>query len=111
MKQHVKDIVSNIENNYYGSGPLSPTGPHCLKRSVNKVLGLEQTVDFKEGFNDYGDLSFYLFKLGQDAYQCIYNEDEICIMQKKHSMITYFYDKIIKKSYTSLWDAKKIYKV
>lgn len=109
MKQYISDMLDNIENEYYGPTPLSTTGPCCLKNSMSRALKQELTVDFELGHNEYGDLSFYLFDHGKDAYQTVYKND-MPIMQKKHSILRYIYDHVIRSGYLKNWRGRTVFR-
>ena len=94
LKQCIDDIVSTIEQRSYTDHVLAVTGPHCLKRSIGKVLGKDPS--FKEGYNYNGQLTFYLLEFEWGISQWIYDKG-IRIMSKKYNSLEYFYDKIIQK--------------
>jgi mannosyltransferase OCH1-like enzyme len=97
----IKDIVKNIENNYYGESSLSITGPLALKKTFERLKG-----KFKKGFN-YGN-SVYLFKHYYGIYQNIYDRNSK-IISKYYSFIFYLIRKTFSNGYNKDWKNKKIY--
>lgn len=102
----IEEIVNNIENNYYGKGPLDPTGPMALKKAILKFLG---NSNIKIGLNN-GKYPFYLFHLKWGPYQTIY-DGKNPIINKKYSILDYIYQKIFaSNNYHKMWHNKNIYK-
>ena len=92
LLEAIKQIVKNTENNYYGEGPLSPTGPVLLK----KIFTSEQLQNMEMTIGDYNG--------------------ELCIFYKNVPILTCYKgyrDEQIKtknyKPYSYLWDARDIY--
>lgn len=109
LRQYIADMVHNIEQNYYGKTDLDITGPRCLLKSINTVL--EENRDYyDEGLNEYGELSFYLFRLGSGLYKPIYKKDTL-ILHKKYSFIHFIRQKWLNhgETYTSMWKGKRVY--
>jgi hypothetical protein len=104
----IQEIVKNVEKNYYGTGPLCPTGPVCLYRAMCRVLG--KNVKHKVGWNREGNYSYYLYSLKWGPKQTIYKGDS-AILDKKYSFLDYIWQKTRKDSYTKLWRAREIYKM
>lgn len=109
MKQYINDIVKNVEEEFYGTNDLQVTGPICLNESIKKVVRTTRT-EFREDWNMYGDLSFFLYKFVYGPHQNIYKGDCL-IMRKKFSFLHYIYKKLIcrKTQYVSLWRNRNIY--
>lgn len=109
MKQYILDILSNIENKYYGNTDLDITGPKCLIRSINKVLGKTEEK-YQTGWNNCGALSFYLFELRTGLYKPIYKNGTL-VMNKKYSFIAFIRQKWINShnTYTVLWKNRQVY--
>ena len=110
LKRYITDIVNNIENNYYGEHFLDVTGPFCLMRSINKVNNFHVDKLPKIGWNK-GKYPFYLFKFKLDINQHI-SKNGKNIMAKKYSLISFFYEKIIRRNkvYSKMWFDRDIYK-
>jgi mannosyltransferase OCH1-like enzyme len=109
LNQYLTDMLENIENDFYGSTPLDITGPVCLHKSVNKVLNIN-CAKHKLGHNDYGLLSFYLFRLGNDLNQTVFKNDTV-FFWKKYSVWHYIWQKVFcyNSTYTKLWLNKNVY--
>lgn len=107
--QYIKDMVRNIENNYYGEHFLDVTGPFCLMRSINKVNGNYIDKRPKIGKNK-GKYNFYLYEFTLDIYQTVY-KNKVPIMCKKYSIFSLFQEKILKRKnvYSVMWYNKNIY--
>jgi mannosyltransferase OCH1-like enzyme len=108
LLQGIIDIVTNVENRFYGSSSLEVTGPLCLTKSLTTVSGNKV---HKHGWNDCGDLSYYLFKLDfPSLYHPIYDVDGTKISEKEFSELWLFYRKNIKTTdYAILWKKRQIY--
>ena len=108
MKQYILDIVTNIENKFYGKIDLEITGPVCLANSIKKCLKTKKKI--KLGWNEFGDLSFYLYKYEKGLYQYI-SKDGKMVMRKKYSVISLFIQKILnyKSTYYAMWRNKNVY--
>lgn len=39
-------IITNVQNRYYGPGPLYPTGPHALAKAFNQMLTEDQKREY-----------------------------------------------------------------
>ena len=48
LLEAIKKIVTNTQNNYYGEGPLSPTGPVLLKSIFPTTLNSNVNMDIGE---------------------------------------------------------------
>jgi mannosyltransferase OCH1-like enzyme len=109
IKQHIKDIIENVKNNYYGNSPLDVTGPLCLSKSIQKVNNTKK--QFKLGKN-LGKYNFYLFELEYGPFQYVKKNNDI-ILRKKYSLISYFNQKILNKktTYSSMWKNRDIYNI
>ena len=94
MKKCIDECVKNIENNYYGTCHLCPTGPCLLYKCADGYK-----YDFIFNFKSYYYLSYLRHKGG-----IIYKNKLICNI----SFYNYYTD--IKKNYFSLWIKKGIYK-
>lgn len=106
LKQGIKDIVHNVKKRYYGSCPLSITGPVCLLKSIKKVLKSEKEP--KIGLNK-NIFSFYLYQHVYGPYQNVYKNDKK-VFCKYFSFLYYLYRKIFfSTTYTKLWKARKVY--
>ena len=109
LLQYIEDMVENIENNYYGTHFLDITGPFCLMRAINKVNNNYIDKKPKIGWNS-GKYPFYLFKFRLDINQNIF-KNNICIMSKKYSLLSFFHEKIVKrgKVYSVMWNRRDVY--
>ena len=104
--QAINDIVYNIENNYYGESSLAVTGPLALSKSIKKVSNITKHT---YGWNNKnGNYPYYLYKLFWGPYQNVY-KGGIKILSKYFSFLVYLYRKMNKKSYTYMWENRKIY--
>lgn len=112
LKTYLVFMLRNIEKNYYGRSPLDITGPTLLFKSMRKCLNRKGFSPlFKTGFNDYSDLSFYLYKHNYGPYQNITDKNGEVVMYKKYSFLSYLYEKSKENNYTTLWNARKVFKV
>jgi len=107
LKQAIFDIVENVKNKYYGNGPLDPTGPIALSKSINRAIGRRDDHKHKLGMNRC-KYNYYLYRFEYGPYQNIYDRDEK-IISKKYSFINYIYQKLSKNNYTKLWKKRNIY--
>lgn len=109
IKQYLVDMITNVENKYYGNGDLEVTGPGCLWKSINKSLGLSNRR-FKAGWNKYDCLSFYLFTFCPGPSHYVYKKGNF-ILRKKYSLIELIIQKFFnyKTTYFSMWKNKQIY--
>lgn len=106
LKQGIKDIVNHVKHNYYGSCPLSVTGPIALSKSIKTVL--KNKNEHIIGLNKYGSLSYYLFSLSYGLQNVYKNETKV--MTKYFSFIYYLYRKWwLTSGYTKMWKRKMIY--
>jgi mannosyltransferase OCH1-like enzyme len=116
LLQCIKDIISNVSSRFYGESPMDVTGPVCLRRAVNKVIDsrfeesriAERSKPLHHGKHSYGEMSFYLFEFqwGPRQYIC---KNGTPIISKKYSVLSYFYEKNLKKSYAKLWEQKNVF--
>lgn len=109
LKQYITDIVRNTDDNFYGNHDLAVTGPVCLNESIKKVVQTTRK-QFREDWNMYGDLSFFLYKFVYGPHQNIYKGSSV-VMSKKFSFIHFIYKKWICRgsTYTSMWQNRDIY--
>lgn len=108
LKQAILDIVLNVKKRFYGSCPLSVTGPIALSKSINKVVRVKISNNHKIGLNQHGILSYYLFNLNY-GLQNVYKK-EMKIMTKYFSFFYYLYRKLwITTGYTKMWKQKNIF--
>lgn len=111
LKQYIDDIVSNVENNFYGEHFLDVTGPFCLMRAVNKVNKRPFDYRSRNGYNK-AIFSYYLFEYALfHPYQRV-SKNNVSVMYKKYSIISYLHEKILRrhKCYASMWRHKDIYR-
>ena len=103
MKKYIKDMIYNIENNFYGEHFLDVTGPLCLTRSINKVNGIDIDHVPKIGYNIFNNkkndkdnkrYDFYLFKYHLDYGQNI-SLNGTFILRKKYSIINLIHEKTL----------------
>ena len=59
LLEAIKKIVTNTQNNYYGEGPLSPTGPVLLKSIFPTTLNSNVNMDIGE---HNGNLAIFIRK-------------------------------------------------
>jgi mannosyltransferase OCH1-like enzyme len=108
LKQTIDDIVENVKKRYYGSSSLYCTGPILLARSINRVLKKNKNIH-KKGWNNHGNLSYYLYKHCHGPYQYIY-KDELIILYKQFSFLHWIYrKKFDKNDYDKMWYNKDVY--
>lgn len=109
LLQCINEIVHNVETKFYGNSPMDITGPGCLRKAVCKVIG-KPNATLHHGKHSYGELSFYLFEFqwGPRQYIC---KDGTPIISKKYSVLSYFYEKNLKKGspYAKLWEKRDIF--
>lgn len=120
LKQGITEIVGNVQREYYGDGPLDPTGPKCLEKAMRSLIKPDSGVSsyqFKPGYNsciythrpDSSD-PFFLFELSYGPYQNVYKGKKK-VFCKYFSFLFYLYWKTLRKStYGSLWKERRIYK-
>jgi mannosyltransferase OCH1-like enzyme len=108
IKKYIEIIIKNVSKKIYTNSPLGITGPLCFNKAINKLLNNKYNHKFKEGMNEYGDLSFYLYKLVYGPFQYVYTNNKI-IMSKKHCLLSYCLNKLKSNSYSRLWSDKKVY--
>ena len=109
IKAGIQRIIQNVQNRCYTDHILGVTGPICLSKAINTVLGLPENNTFKEGKNEYSNLSFYLYRLEFGPSQYIYKGNSI-IMSKKHCTLSYI-THYMQKSYARSWKNKNIFTV
>lgn len=109
LAQYIIDMLKNIETNFYGSHNLEVTGPKCFERSIQKVLNTDKS--FNIGWNDYGELSFYLFKFGKGPSKFTFKENQL-VLRKKYNLFEWFNQRVFQydTSYITLWRNRNIYK-
>ena len=92
----IRQIVKNVNNNYYGSSPLDPTGPILLGNIIlqNK---LKLNIDMKH----YEKGGYIIYK-NIFAISCEY--DEYFNERKK------MYDSVNLSHYSEMWNNRNIYK-
>lgn len=105
----IERIVKNVESRDYTDHSLAVTGPICLRRAVNDVLQRPEDTLFTEGYNDFGDLSLYLYKYNWGPSQYIYKDGKK-IMCKKHCLLTTLIAKLKSSAYKNMWNKRDIYK-
>lgn len=108
IKASIDLIVENVSKKLYTYDSLGVTGPLCLKKAINIFLGQKLNNEFKTGWNEYGDMSFYLYKFKYSLYHYIY-KDNTLILSKKHCILTWFKCMLHSKNYTPLWENRQIY--
>jgi mannosyltransferase OCH1-like enzyme len=108
VKRCIERIVNNVKNRDYTDSVLGITGPICLRRAINDVLERNENARFFEGFNDFGDLSLYLYNLKWGPSQFIYKNGK-AIMCKKHCNLTTFLAKMKKSAYERMWKNRDVY--
>ena len=91
----INKIVDNVKNRYYGSNPLSPTGPGLL----GSFFSLKEINDMKIQFTDA--------ILENDKEEFMVYENRIILKYYKH-----YRDEQVqynKNSYNTLWHDNNIY--
>lgn len=109
LEKCIERIVKNIENRDYTDGALAITGPKCLAYAVNDVLTRGKDEKFKVGWNEYGELSFYLYRFQWGPFQYVFKDNTI-ILSKKYCTVTYALDKLKPTAYLRKWKRKEVYK-
>ena len=94
----IKQIVKNVNNNYYGDSPLQPTGPRLLGSFFKEEQINELNMYFKETEVENKINEFYI----------IYNDTIILKYYNGYRQEQSKYQKNI--YYTDLWNNKNIYK-
>lgn len=133
--QCIDNIVDHVENDFYGKSPWDITGPTCFYQSVCDVLiqnhfpvptddkgdsfveVIRTRNNFPLGENQYGDLSFYLFKFTKPMQHVktvkskVNNEHERVILKKKFSQLQHIYRKHLHEdTYSDMWKKRKVYR-
>jgi len=108
IKKCIELIIINVDRKRYTMSPLTITGPLCLSKAINTMLGRKNYDKFIEGKNEYGEMSFYLYSLSYGPFQYIYKNNKI-IMSKKHCLLSCFLSKIKSTSYRNMWLNNKVY--
>lgn len=109
LKKCIERIIKNIENRDYTDGSLSVTGPKCLAYSINEVLHRDKDEKFNLGWNEHGNLSFYLYRFQWGPFQYILKDNDV-ILSKKYCTVAYAIDKLKPSAYHKKWHNKSIYK-
>ena len=95
LYKSIRKIVDNVNNKYYGSNFLEPTGPNLLSKFISTS---DKIVDLK-----HKEL------IGDNNYKIIYfNNIPILKSYNGHCMEAQKYS--IKQHYSILWEKRKIYK-
>jgi hypothetical protein len=92
----IHTIVQNVKNKFYGSSPLSPTGPVMLGNLIIKKK-LRPNIDLIH-FIDGGYIIYknrFILSTTYDEYKNERNNT---------------YNKINNQRYDNLWDSRKIYR-
>lgn len=110
IKSCIDLIVENVTNKSYSYDSLGVTGPLCLKKAIIRFLGQKMNVQFTNGWNEYGDMSFYLYRYNYGISHYIYKNNTI-ILSKKHCILTWFKSILDNKNYVSLWENRQIYDI
>jgi hypothetical protein len=105
---YINMIINNVEKKFYTDSDLGITGPVCFSRSINKFLKRKTNEPFQLGWNEYGDLSFYLYKFQWGPFQYIY-KDNVVILSKKYCTIAYILEKLKSSSYEKKWKMRKVF--
>jgi mannosyltransferase OCH1-like enzyme len=95
LLESINKIVENVNNNYYGSSPLSPTGPEMLGD-----LMLSKGYNLNIDMFHYRHGGFIIYK-NRFVISTEYNEYD-----KERTTL---YNNIKTKRYDRLWDEKNIY--
>lgn len=104
----INQIVKNVKERNYTNHPLAVTGPLCLSRSINKLVGRSVNRKFKLGKNIIGNFDLYLYEFEYGPSQYIYKNKEV-IMSKKYSLIHYLAEKMKPSNYTKMWKSGDIF--
>ena len=108
LKKCIELIIVNVKRKRYTMSPLTITGSLCLSKAINNVLDRKNDDKFVEGVNEYGDMSFYLYKFSDGAFHYVYKNNKV-MMSKKHCLLTYFLGKVTNRSYVNMWNNNKVY--
>jgi mannosyltransferase OCH1-like enzyme len=92
----IRTIVENVNDSFYGSSPLDPTGPILLGKIILKN-GLKLNIDMK-----HHDEGGYIIYKNRFAISCAYDE----YFNERHHMFT----SSNLKHYSELWNERNIYK-
>jgi hypothetical protein len=106
----IQRIVRNVQELDYTDHNLGITGPVCLGRSINTFLGRDEEAGFHQGWNEHGNLSFYLYRFQWGPFQYIYKGNQK-ILSKKHCTLSYFLDKMKVSSYTKMYRNRTVYNI
>ena len=104
----IERIIENVKNRDYTDHVLGVTGPICLYRAINDVLGRDCDTLINKGLNNFQELSFYLYEHRWNMFQTIHKNGKL-LMCKKHCIMSYFFEKLKPSSYTRLWRNHDIY--
>lgn len=134
LRQWILDMLTNIENNYYGLNPLAPTGPICFGQAIRKTIQSQECQ--RRGQQDQncqhskipivsGTIStnpqprekFKTGRYSQDLYVFDYpgtskvyvSKGGRYMLNKKFSTAKAIRDKFNPNSYPWQWMAKNIY--
>jgi len=108
VQRAIEHILDNVRNRDYTDSVLGVTGPICLRRAINDVLERNRDASFSDGFNDFGDLSLYLYRLKWGPSQFVHKGNKL-MMCKKHCFLTTFLAKMKKSAYEKMWRNRDIY--
>lgn len=108
IKACIDRIVHNVQEREYTDHSLGITGPLCLARAINTVLDRPIHTPFREGLNEHGSLSFYLYKFEYGPFQYVWKQNTI-ILSKKHCTISYMISKL-NGGYSSRWKKRAVYR-
>jgi mannosyltransferase OCH1-like enzyme len=103
LLQGIKDIVYNVENNYYTDHMLGVTGPRCLEKSIQNVL--QSKIKNKKGLNGINSkYPFYLLEFSFGPYQYI-KQNNVKVLSKQYSFLHWLYNKFYQKktTYEYMW--------
>jgi mannosyltransferase OCH1-like enzyme len=92
----IQQIVKNVNNNYYGSSPLDPTGPIMLGELI-----LQNNLKINIDMNHYINGGFIIYK-NRFVFSTEYPE---YFVERKNAM-----DSMNLKRYDAFWNERKIYK-
>ena len=114
MQEAIRSVVEHVDTNYFGSNGLDPTGPGCLGKAFQKVMGISQ---IKPGLFQTPVKSLIWHRYTQNlTREVIYDENNTKHLfnmyydgYRSDSVWYYAHKKEGNKRYSELWRKRAIY--